>query len=73
MESVIDNQSWIKNIYKVLVRSPQKNNVLHQLNRNSKANIYNFKNRLTKDEIKQIRIGTETVSHVFYDQEWWND
>ena len=48
------------------------NNVIHQLHRNSKANIYNFKNRLTKDEIKRIREGTEAVSHVFYDQEWWD-
>lgn len=50
-----------------------KNNVLHQLDRNSKANIYNFKSRLTEDEIARIRRGTETISHVFYDQEWWNN
>ncbi len=50
-----------------------KNNVAHQLHRDSKANIYNFKNRLTEDEIKQIRKGTETVSHIFYDQEWWEN
>jgi len=48
-----------------------QHNVIHQLNRNSKANIYNFKNRLTNEEITRIRKGTETVSHVFYDQEWW--
>ena len=47
-----------------------QNNVPHQLHRNSKANIYNFKNRLTQTEIKQIREGTEIVSHVFYDKEW---
>jgi hypothetical protein len=47
-------------------------NVVHQLHRNSKANIYNFKNRLSSDEIKRIREGTETVSHIFYDQEWWD-
>jgi len=50
-----------------------QNNVAHQLHRDSKANIYNFKNRLTENEIKQIRTGTEMVSHVFYDQEWWDD
>ncbi len=50
-----------------------KNNVLHQLNRDSKANIYNFKNRLAKEEIAKIRKGTEIISHVFYDQEWWED
>lgn len=50
-----------------------QNNVEHQLHRDSKANIYNFKDRLTVDEIKRIRMGTETVSHVFYDQEWWED
>jgi len=51
--------------------SEAKNNVLHQLNRNSKANIYNFKNRLTNEEILRIRKGTEIISHIFYDQEWW--
>ena len=50
-----------------------KNNVAHQLHRDSKANIYNFKGRLTNDEIKQIRIGTEITSHVFYNQTWWED
>jgi len=48
-----------------------QNNVTHQLHRDSKANIYNFKKRLTEEEILRTRKGTETVSHVFYDQEWW--
>lgn len=50
-----------------------QNNIAHQLHRDSKANIYNFKNRLTEDEIAKIRKGTETVSHIFYDQEWWEN
>lgn len=50
-----------------------QNNVLHQLNRNSKENIYNFKNRLTQEEIARIKKGTQNVSHVFYGQEWWDD
>ena len=49
-----------------------ENNVTHQLYRNSKANIFNFKHRLSREEIRHIRKGTETVSHIFYDQEWWN-
>jgi len=50
-----------------------QNNAEHQLHRDSKANIYNFKDRLTKEEIKRIREGTKSVSHVFYDQEWWEN
>ena len=63
----------------LLVTTSQKNdaeaqgNLTHQLHRNSKANIYNFKSRLTQDEIKRIKIGTETISHIFYDKEWWGD
>jgi len=53
--------------------SEAQNNITHQLHRNSKANIYNFKNRLTKEEILRIRRGTETISHAFYDQKWWED
>lgn len=48
-------------------------NVTHQLHRNSKANIYNYRTRLTENEIKKIRIGTENVSHIFYDQKWWTN
>lgn len=50
-----------------------QNNVTHQLYRDSKANIYNFKNRLTEEEIAKIRKGTEIVSHIFYDQVWWDN
>ena len=48
-------------------------NITHQLHRDSKANIYNFRSRLTEDEVKRIKIGTETISHIFYDQEWWKN
>lgn len=50
-----------------------QNNIVHQLHRDSKANIYNFRDRLTEEEIKRIKIGTEMISHVFYDQEWWKN
>lgn len=53
--------------------SEAQNNVTHQLHRNSKANIYNFKKRLTKKEISRIRKGTETISHAFYNQKWWEN
>lgn len=51
--------------------SEAQNNVTHQLHRDSKENIYNFKNRLTNDEIAKIRKGTEMISHIFYDKKWW--
>ncbi|MGS2721764.1 sulfotransferase [Paraglaciecola aestuariivivens] len=39
--------------------------------RNSKANILNWKRRLSEEEIKKIRKATQEVSHLFYsDQEW---
>ncbi len=50
-----------------------ENNVTHQLYRDAKANIYNFKHRLSREEIRHIRKGTENVSHIFYDQEWWDE
>jgi len=50
-----------------------KNNVIHQLHRNSKENIYSFKSRLSKEEIMQIRKGTEIISHCFYDNDTWNN
>jgi hypothetical protein len=48
-----------------------KNNAVHQLHRNAKANIYNFQKRLTHNEIKRIRQGTQLVAHIFYDNDLW--
>lgn len=39
--------------------------------RNSKENIYNWKNRLSEEEISRIKIGTNEISKYFYtDKEW---
>jgi hypothetical protein len=41
------------------------------LKRNSKSNIYNWKNRLTKSEIERIRESINDVSGVFYSDKDW--
>ena len=44
---------------------------VHSVKLDSRANMDNWKKRLTADEIKRIRSMTEEVSHVFYpDVEW---
>jgi hypothetical protein len=44
---------------------------VHQLQRNSRANIYNWKNRLSEKEIEQIRSITKDIADHFYkDDEW---
>jgi hypothetical protein len=45
--------------------------VLHQLKRNSVANIKNWKIRLSKSEIERIREGVQEISSLFYrDKDW---
>ena len=44
---------------------------MHQLQRDSRKNIKNWKKRLSKDEIKLIRDKTEHLSNKFYlDKDW---
>ena len=44
---------------------------VHSVKLDSKANIDNWKKRLTEDEIKRIRSMTDEVAHIFYpDVEW---
>lgn len=46
---------------------------VHQLKRNSKANIWNWQKRLTADEIARIRAGTDELCDHFYgDADWWS-
>jgi hypothetical protein len=46
---------------------------VHQLKRNSKANIWNWQRRLSADEIGRIRAGTQELSDQFYgDADWWS-
>lgn len=49
-----------------------KNNVVHQLERNSKENIHTYKTRLTSQELNHIRQHTEMIAHCFYDATSWN-
>jgi hypothetical protein len=44
---------------------------VHQLQRNSKENIKNWKKRLTNKEIKRIRDMTEHISNKFYSDKDW--
>lgn len=44
---------------------------VHQLKRDSRKNVYNFKERLSVEEFNRVREGTEMISHLFYDIEWW--
>jgi len=41
------------------------------IRRNSKLNIYNWKNRLTRSEIKRIRANVRDISDFFYSGEDW--
>jgi hypothetical protein len=49
----------------------QKAGRIHQLKRNSKANIKIWKSRLTTEEINTIREWTEPVAHAFYSDDDW--
>lgn len=44
----------------------EANNQIHQLKRNSKANIENWKNRLTASEINRVREQTYDIAQNFY-------
>ncbi len=48
---------------------PRKN--IHSVKLDSRANMENWKKRLTDDEIKRIRSMTEEVSHLFYPEVEW--
>ncbi|MCI0682826.1 MAG: sulfotransferase [Gemmataceae bacterium] len=46
---------------------------VHQLQRNSAANIWNWQARLTADEIARVRAGTRALAEHFYgDADWWS-
>ena len=44
-------------------------NKVHQLKRNSKANIDNWKTRLTTDEISRVKTQTHEIARIFYTDE----
>lgn len=43
------------------------------IKRDSKANIWNWKNRLTKEEILRIKKGVNNISTKFYDEQIWDE
>ncbi|MFH1509270.1 MAG: sulfotransferase [bacterium] len=43
------------------------------IKRDSRANIYNWKKRLTDEEIKRIKDGTDKYASYFYQQKDWNN
>lgn len=45
--------------------------VAHQLQRDSAANIANWKTRLTAEEVARVRAATEEVAAAFYDERSW--
>ena len=46
---------------------------VHQLKRNSKANIWNWQHRLSPDDIARIRAGVGDLADHFYgDADWWS-
>jgi len=47
------------------------NKQVHQLKRNSRANIKSWKKRLTPEEIQKVRSITEPVARYFYSDEDW--
>ncbi len=49
----------------------QKSGQIHQLKRDSRANIKNWKRRLTIEQIERIRKLTSEVSDVFYGEDDW--
>lgn len=47
------------------------NGVMHQLKRNSLANIRNWKGRLSEQEVDRVREGTKNVWPLFYEESDW--
>ena len=52
-------------------RNPVETDDLYSIKRNSAANIWSWKSRLSTEEIDRIRAGTEQVSSFFYDDGDW--
>lgn len=51
--------------------NPKEQNARNEFVRNSAENIFNWKSRLSADEIERIKIGTDKVSSFFYDESQW--
>jgi hypothetical protein len=46
---------------------------VHQLRRDSRANVWSWKDRLTADEVRRVRRATEDVAKHFYSDADWDD
>jgi hypothetical protein len=63
-------------VRKKIIKSSGSHNPVEQQKeneflRNSRENIYNWKKRLSPDEIMRIRRGTAEISRFFYDEQEW--
>ena len=65
-------QAYLRSTTSEENRSERPDNISHVLKRNSKANIKNWKKRLTGNEIEKIHEQTKAVSSYFYSPEEWN-
>jgi hypothetical protein len=54
---------------KILDSSFSKKKEIHK--RDSRSNIWSWKNRLTEDEIEKIKVGTYAISRHFYSEKDW--
>jgi hypothetical protein len=69
---------FTEKIKKIIINSTNSSNpteapqgVMHQLKRNSKGIVQNWKNRLSASEIKRVKDGVEDISGLFYNEEDW--
>lgn len=53
------------------VHNPTEQQSSNEFVRNSKANVFNWKNRLTQNEIERIREKTYEISSIFYNEQAW--
>ncbi len=72
----LDFSDEIKNSVEELTSSSNpaevtKEGRIHQLHRDSRANITNWKKRLTTKEIEMVRSITEDISNFFYSDDEW--
>jgi hypothetical protein len=45
---------------------------VHELRRDSRANVWNWAHRLTAEEVARVRAGTEELARHFYPEPgWW--
>ncbi len=53
------------------IHNPIEQNSANEFKRNSKENIYNWKNRLSQNEIVRIKEKTSEISNLFYAEHEW--